>query len=125
MIRPPHRMFGLAYGGGLALVAVLSLVPRVDVPGPEGSDKFAHLLAYGAISLCGALAARDWSFRILAATTAVGAGILLEVAQSAWAMRDGNVADALANTGGAAIGLALAWAVLARFADKSAGRPLS
>jgi VanZ family protein len=123
MIRPPNRLYALAYLAGLVLVAILSLVPRVDVPGPEGSDKFAHLIAYGAIALAGGLGFRDWDRRIMAATTAVGIGIFLEVAQASWAMRDGSVTDGVANTAGAALGLAAAWIVLRVLAERPGPRP--
>jgi VanZ family protein len=125
MIRPPGPLYALGYLTGLVVVSILSLVPRVDVPGPEGSDKAAHLIAYGAIVLCGALAARNWDRRILAATTAVGIGILLEVAQAEWAMRDGSVADAIANASGAVIGLLFVWIVLRVCAEKTGRKAVS
>lgn len=108
----PHRVFVLGYVLAMCAVVILSLMPSPDLPGPEGSDKAAHLIAYGAISLCGGLGFRSWDTRILAASTAIGTGILLELAQAAWFARNGSVWDAAANGAGAVLGLVVAAAVL-------------
>ena len=99
MIRLPHPLFILAYLGALLVVIVLSLIPPPDISAPEGSDKAAHLIAYGVIAFCGGLGFRNWDTRILAATSAVGIGVALEVAQVTLFERNGSVWDAIANAG--------------------------
>jgi len=112
VIRLPHRVFVLAYFAAILVVSVLSLIPQPQLDAPEGTDKALHLLAYGVIAACGALGFPNWNRRILAGTTAVGIGIFLEVAQGAWAGRNGSVADALSNTVGVILGLIAAYVVL-------------
>jgi VanZ family protein len=112
MIRLPHPLFILAYLGALLVVIVLSLIPPPDISAPEGSDKAAHLIAYGVIAFCGGLGFRNWDTRILAATSAVGIGVALEVAQVTWFERNGSVWDAIANAGGATLGLLVASIIL-------------
>lgn len=113
MILPPHPLFAVGYIAAMFAVIVLSLVPSPQIPGPEGSDKAAHLIAYGAIAFCGGLGFRDWETRILSGSSAIGIGFVLELVQGAWLAREGSVWDAAANTAGTAIGLAGAAAVLA------------
>ena len=112
MIRLPHRLFILAYVAAILAVTVLSLIPQPQFDAPEGTDKALHLLAYGVIAGCGGLGFASWDRRILAGTTAIGIGIFLEVAQGAWAGRNGSVADALSNMAGVALGLIAAYVVL-------------
>lgn len=112
MIRLPHRLFILAYVAAILAVTVLSLIPQPQLDAPEGTDKALHLLAYGVIAGCGGLGFASWDRRILAGTTAIGIGIFLEVAQGAWAGRNGSVADALSNMAGVALGLIAAYVVL-------------
>ena len=112
MIRLPHPFFALAYLGILLVVIELSLIPAPDIGAPEGSDKALHLIAYGVIACCGGLGFRSWDTRILAATSAVGVGVFLEFAQATWFGRTGSVWDAIANTGGAALGLVAAPIIL-------------
>jgi len=111
-MRLPHPIFVLGYVLAMSAVVALSLMPSPDLPGPEGADKAAHLIAYGAITLCGGLGFRSWDTRILAASTAIGLGIFLEFAQAAWFARQGSVWDAAANGLGAILGLIAAAVVL-------------
>lgn len=115
MIRLPHPIFVSAYLTALSAVVVLSLVPRPDLSAPEGADKALHLIAYAVIAGCGGLGFGDWNRRIFAGTWAIGIGIYLEFAQSAWAMRNGSIADAVSNTAGVILGLAGAWLLLKMF----------
>lgn len=112
MIRLPHRAFILGYLAAILAVTVLSLIPQPQLDAPEGADKALHLLAYGVIAGCGGLGFASWDRRILAGSTAIGIGIFLEVAQDAWAGRNGSVADALSNSAGVFLGLGAAYFVL-------------
>lgn len=112
MILPPHPLFVLGYVGCLAAVVVLSLIPSPNIPGPEGSDKALHLLAYGAIAFCGGLGFRTLDTRVLSASAAFGTGIVLEFLQVAWFGRQGSIWDATANGAGVCLGLAAAYVVL-------------
>ena len=60
MILPPHPIFVLGYATSLFTVVVLSLIPSPEIPGPEGSDKALHLIAYGTIAFCGGLGFPAW-----------------------------------------------------------------
>lgn len=112
MINLPHRLFILAYLAAMLLVTVLSLIPQPQLDAPEGTDKALHLLAYGVIAGCAGLGFASWDRSIVASTTAIGLGIFLEIAQDAWAGRNGSVADALSNTAGVILGLIAAYLVL-------------
>jgi VanZ family protein len=108
----PHRVFVLGYAAAILAVTVLSLIPQPQLDAPEGTDKALHFLAYGVIAGCGGLGFANWGRRILAGAVAIGIGIFLEVAQAAWAGRNGSVADALSNTAGVVFGLIVAYVVL-------------
>lgn len=112
MIRLPHPLFTLGYGLTMLVVIVLSLMPSPELPGPEGADKAAHLIAYGAIAVCGGLGFRNWDLRILSGSAAIGLGILLEFAQAAWFARNGSAWDAAANAAGVVLGLSAAALIL-------------
>ena len=97
----------LWYGCGIALlivVAVVSLVP-VSVSGASGSDKLAHVLIYlvlsGWFSLIAARTELLW--RVFSGLIAYG--LLIEVLQGLTDYRSYEIADALANGVGVAIGL--------------------
>lgn len=123
MIRLPHPLFILGYGLTLVIVIVLSLMPAPDLPGPEGSDKAAHLIAYGAIAVCGGLGFRNWDIRFLSGSCAIGLGILLEFAQAAWFERNGSVWDAVSNSLGVALGLFAAAILLYLFRAQKQSAP--
>lgn len=114
-MRLPHPLFALGYGLTMLAVVVLSVMPSPDIPGPEGSDKAAHLIAYATISFLAGLGFRSWDTRILAASSAVGIGIFLEFAQAAWFARNGSLWDAVSNGIGAGLGLVAAAVVMEVF----------
>lgn len=112
MIRLPHRIFVLGYVVMLSAVVFLSLVPAPDLGAPEGSDKAAHLIAYGAVAFSAGLGFETWKTRRMAGLGAVLVGVVLEFAQATWFDRNGSAWDAVANTLGVSLGLAGAWLVL-------------
>ena len=112
MILPPHPIFVLGYATSLFAVVVLSLIPSPEIPGPEGSDKALHLIAYGTIAFCGGLGFSSLDTRIMAASSAFGVGIMLEFLQATWFERQGSIWDTVANGAGVCLGLACAGAVI-------------
>lgn len=87
------------------VIAHLSLSPAADVPAPHISDKVKHFAAY--FVLAGTVATAFGPRRSMyALILAVLYGLAMEVAQDmGHAGREGSVADALANTAGAACGV--------------------
>lgn len=108
MVPRPFRIapFGLA----CFAIAWLSLAPSQVLPGVTLWDKVEHTGAYMALTLLGA-----WAFpHRLAwlATGLFGFGVGLEILQSMMGLgRQGDPADALANTVGIAAGLLLTLAI--------------
>ena len=90
-------------------------LPALGLPGPPGSDKVGHFLAYFTLT-----AWAVWTFRarrthLLAALALVGLGVAMEFAQARLTqVRLGDVRDALANTLGVAAGLSLTFTPMAR-----------
>jgi len=112
MIRLPHPIFVLGYVVMLSAVVFLSLIPAPGLGAPEGSDKAAHLIAYGAVAFSAGLGFATWKTRSVAGLASVLVGVALELAQAAWFDRNGSVWDAVANTLGVSLGLAGAGLVL-------------
>lgn len=94
--------------GWLQVVAVLvmTLWPAVDLPGPEGSDKLAHLASFGWLMIWFAqvVLQRRWRLVLLL----VGYGALIELLQWLSGYRHGDGWDLLAD----AAGVLLAWAAV-------------
>lgn len=89
----------------------LGSVPWLDVPGPqyEGNDKLAHLVAYGALGVASAFAARSWGLRpraavAVAVAAALATGTVDEVQQLSVAGRTGAVEDLAADVAGGLLG---------------------
>lgn len=111
----PRLWLGLWIAGWVACV-VLSLLPSLPLPDVPDSDKWGHFLAYFTLSAwaVGLFASRR--AHLLAALALVGLGVAMEIAQaSLTTMRVGDLRDALANTLGVALGLALTFTPSARF----------
>ena len=89
------------------VIAYLSLIPSQYVPGLQMSDKIKHFLAYGTLAMLVSLAlGRDRT--IVAFMLCVFYGVGLEIAQhTATTGRDASLLDAVANTLGAGLGVAL------------------
>jgi VanZ family protein len=96
---------------GWAVIVVVSLIP-LEVPGPSGSDKVLHLLVHAVMSAGGLAfcATRGGLVRVALVCILIGVGI--ELAQGLVPHRNMSLADAVANTAGAVLGLAVAlWAL--------------
>ncbi|MFN3314417.1 MAG: VanZ family protein, partial [Hyphomonas sp.] len=106
--RQMRRADGISAFRHPLLIAWLSLIPADGVPAPEVSDKLRHFAAYAALAapLAVAMGTKRW---LLAALLAAMYGAGMEVAQAlAPTGREGSVADAAANLGGALMGAAAA-----------------
>lgn len=95
----------------IAIVITLSLTPPPPLPPlPSGTDKLEHalsyfLLAFGAVQLF-----RARRSQLIAGVLLIGMGVGLEFAQGAFTTdRMQDPFDALANTVGVLLGLAMAW----------------
>ena len=116
-----HRLW---WALGCLLVAaavVVCLVPGKELPNAfELNDKVSHMAGHGALAMyfSGLVARRGW-WKIFVFLLLFGAGI--EYAQYAMhAGREGDPRDVLANSAGAAIGLAFAWAGVSRWPELAA-----
>lgn len=89
---------------GVAIVVVLSLVPRPPELGVEQGDKIQHFLAYGTLMLWFAQVRVDVRERWVTAGLLVAMGIALEFAQALTGYRFYSYADMAANTTGVILG---------------------
>lgn len=103
---PTHKLRKLWLSTGwllVALVTYLSLVPDPPTIDAAGSDKVAHVLAYGTLML--------WFLQLypiyrrpIIAVGLIAMGILLEFLQGFTAARSSEYMDMVANTGGVMLG---------------------
>lgn len=99
-----HRAW-LAIGWlGVAIVIVLSLVPRPPELGIEQGDKIQHFLAYGSLMVWFAQVRVERRDRRVTAALLVTMGIALEFAQALTGYRFYSYADMAANTTGVILG---------------------
>ena len=95
---------------GCIVILWLSLAPSDGVPSFSLWDKLKHAIAYLGLAVLGGLAFPNHLWRMAAGLFTFGAGA--EVFQASMALgRQGDPADALANTAGIAAGLLLTLAV--------------
>ena len=91
----------------VAGVIVLSLIP-VEVELGEDSDKVAHFLAYGSLSLWFGMIFSGGTRQLGIAVAIAALGASLEFLQGLTDYRSFEIADMVANTIGAALGWGLA-----------------
>jgi len=109
------------WGLGVVLVIaalVVCLIPAQELPGSfEINDKVSHLVGHGALALyfAGLVPKRRW-WKIFLFLLLFGSGIEFAQYQLQWG-REGDARDVIANSAGAAIGLLLGWAGLARWPE--------
>ena len=104
---------------GWALCIALSLLPPIPLGGPQDSDKIGHFLAYFILSAWAVSIFRTRRAQVLAALSLVALGLAIEWGQAnLTATRHGDPHDALANTLGIALGLALAVTPLAHLLQR-------
>ena len=118
----PRPLRIAAFVLAVAVILYLSLAPTEDVPGDELVwDKAAHAIAYTILVIVGLLFSTHRRWAVVLAVWAIGIGI--EVAQAAMPFgRQGDPRDALANTIGIALGVAL-WTIARRFRPKPKAEP--
>jgi hypothetical protein len=102
-----RRIWMLLGFGMVAAVVVLSLIP-VEVDLGEDSDKLAHFLAYGSLSLWFGMIFTGTSRQFGITVAIVALGVVLEFLQGLTGYRTFSIADMIANALGAALGWGLA-----------------
>jgi VanZ family protein len=91
------------------VITYFSLVPPSEVPGAGLPDKFLHFAAYAGLAAILTLALGS-RLVVTSVVLAAGLGAGLEVAQGLQGSgRQAEIADALANLAGAALGAGLVW----------------
>lgn len=108
-MRPSRRLRNLLrflWAVSVVLVFVLSLLPASALPRLPFSDKLAHFAAYALLAFLPALheSPRSVALQVLAV---LAMGILIEFGQSYSVGRFSEVADVVANAGGAVCGVAV------------------
>lgn len=106
----------------VAVILYLSLAPNEDVPGSKLIwDKAAHSIAYTILVTVGLLFSTHRRWVVVLGVWSIGIGI--EFAQAAMPFgRQGDPRDALANSIGIAVGVAL-WTIARRFRPKAKAEP--
>ncbi len=102
--------FLLAYILLLGL-GILSLIPAPDI---GGSDKIAHFAAYAVLSAWFSLLVEQRKSLWVVLIGLIGYGLLLEFLQSLTSYRQGDIADAIANSLGVMTGLVFYFSPLRR-----------
>ncbi|HRD29856.1 MAG TPA: hypothetical protein PLO65_16270 [Caulobacter sp.] len=118
---PPRPLPTLLFAIACGAVAWLCLTPAETLPPVSLWDKIEHALAYLGLTLFGV-----WAFPRRLTRLATGlfcGGVAIEILQTlmGWG-RQGDPADALANTVGIAAGLLLTLAIRERIKVKSPAR---
>jgi VanZ family protein len=118
MLSLRHNKVWLALGWALIVAAVIvCLIPAKELPSTGLSDKWEHFVCYAVLtSFFAGLYPRSSYWKIVLGF--VGMGIAIEFAQGAMNLgRQADVYDAVANSIGVLIGLALSLAGLGRWAQ--------
>ena len=102
-----RRIWLLVGCGMVAAVVVLSLIP-MEVDLGEDSDKLAHFLAYGSLSLWFGMIFTGTSRQLGITVAIVALGVVLEFLQGLTGYRTFSIADMIANALGAVLGWGLA-----------------
>ena len=92
---------------GVAGTATFSLLPKFAPPGEYGLDKMIHTTTYATLALLAHVAFQRRKNAVAAALFAIPLGCAIEVAQAFVPGRYGDIGDALANSAGALLGIAL------------------
>lgn len=113
LLLPPRPVRIGLFALALLVIAWLSLSPIEELPVSVSLwDKAQHAIAYFGLALIGAWAFPDRSGRLAVGLVAFGVGV--EILQATMALgRQGDAIDAVANTLGVAVGLAVAWSARA------------
>ena len=107
-LRRPRFWLGL-WWAAIVLGVVVSLVPPPPIDVPRGSDKFVHLLSYGALAASAVQLFASSSALLRAGVGLVALGVALEFAQDALtSTRMLDPQDMLANAFGVVLGIATA-----------------
>jgi len=108
-----------AWAFGWLMCIALSLLTPIALGGPPDSDKIGHFIAYFILSAWAASIFRTRRAQLAAACALVLLGLAMEWAQAnLTSNRQGDLRDALANTLGVALGLALAFTPAASLLER-------
>ena len=99
----------LSFAIGIIAVTWLSLTPQDALPEIHLWDKLQHLIAYGALAICGTVGFQGRRPRLILGVGLMALGCGLEVAQAVIPGRSPSVIDAAANIAGMALGMATTW----------------
>ena len=99
----------LSFAIGIIAVTWLSLTPLDALPEIHLWDKLQHLIAYGALAICGTVGFQGRRPRLFVGVGLMVLGCGLEVAQTVVPGRSPSVIDAVANFAGMALGMATTW----------------
>jgi VanZ family protein len=103
-----RRRWGWLWAALCVAVAVAALAPGDVAPTVTASDKVDHLLSFAALAAAGLLAlAPGRRGSVLAASSMLAYGVLIELLQTQIPGRYGDVQDAVADAVGVALGVAL------------------
>lgn len=102
-----HRLALTLWIAGVAGTATFSLLPKFAPPGEYGLDKMIHAATYAALALLAHIAFQQRRNAVTAALFAIPLGCAIEVAQAFVPGRYGDIWDAVANSAGAVLGVAL------------------
>lgn len=104
---------------GIALCISLSLLPPIEMPGPQDSDKLGHALAYFTLSAWAMMLFRTRAAHVLVVLALFLLGSTIEFAQANFTTtRHGDIQDVYANTFGILVGLALSFTPLCRLLQR-------
>lgn len=92
---------------GVVGTATFSLIPKLAPPGEYGLDKIIHGATYLTLALLAHVAFEKQKNAVVAALFAIPLGCAIEVAQAFVPGRYGDIWDAVANSTGALLGVAL------------------
>ncbi len=91
----------------VASLSIFSLLPAFAPPGDYGFDKLIHGTTYAALALLAHVAFEQRKNAVAAALSLIPLGCAIELAQAFVPGRSGDFWDALANSAGVLVGVAL------------------
>ena len=104
-----RKVARLSFAIGIIAVTWLSLTPPDALPEIHLWDKLQHLIAYGALAICGTVGFQGRRPQLIVGIGLMVLGCGLEVAQAVIPGRNPSVIDAVANFAGITLGMTATW----------------